>query len=178
MQKETRERAAKSEATDRIARDAAGGGGGGSGSSSAAASGGGSGGGGGGGGGTSYSRMTYTAMVVEAVENLADRHGSSIQAVRKYIVSNYPLKQQQTASFNSLTLKAINKAVALEVLEYEKRLYRISAKEKERRKDRERAIKQAAAAAAREASASMVSRNAASSCMPHHICSSCGCVLH
>ena len=97
------------------------------------------------------SRMSYTAMVIEAVVNLADRYGSSIQAVRKYVTSNFPLKQQQTASFNSLTLKALNKAVALDVLEYDKRLYRLSSNEKERRKEKDRALKAAANAQSREA---------------------------
>jgi len=95
--------------------------------------------------------MSYTAMVIEAVINLADRYGSSIQAIRKYVTSNFALKQQQTASFNSLTLKALNKAVAVDVLEYDKRLYRLSNNEKERRKEKERALKAAANAQSREA---------------------------
>ena len=95
--------------------------------------------------------MSYTAMVTEAVINLADRYGSSIQAIRKYVTSNFALKQQQTASFNSLTLKALNKAVAVDVLEYDKRLYRLSNNEKERRKEKERALKAAANAQSREA---------------------------
>ena len=82
-------------------------------------------------------------MVVEAVTVLADRHGSSIQAIRKYVTNHFPLKQQQAASFNSLTLKALNKSVALNVLEYEKRLYRLSAAEKDRRKEKERAARNA-----------------------------------
>lgn len=95
--------------------------------------------------------MSYTAMVIEAVVNLADRYGSSIQAIRKYVTSNFPLKQQQTASFNSLTLKALNKAVAVDVLEYDKRLYRLSNNEKERRREKDRALKAAANAQSREA---------------------------
>ena len=95
--------------------------------------------------------MSYTAMVIEAVTKLADRHGTSIQAIRKYITNNFPLKQQQTASFNSLTLKALGKAVALDVLEYDKRLYRLSASEKDRRKEKERSLKNAASAASRDA---------------------------
>lgn len=94
-------------------------------------------------------------MVIEAVEKLADRYGSSIQAVRKYLTNNFPLKQQQTASFNSLTLKALSKAVALEVLEYDKRLYRISTKEKERRKEKDKALRAAASAASRDALATV-----------------------
>jgi hypothetical protein len=87
--------------------------------------------------------MSYTAMVIEAVTILADRHGSSIQAIRKYVTNHFPLKQQQTASFNSLTLKALSKAVALDVLEYDKRLYRLSASEKDRRREKERASRNA-----------------------------------
>lgn len=95
-------------------------------------------------------------MVIEAVTKLADRHGTSIQAIRKYITNNFPLKQQQTASFNSLTLKALGKAVALDVLEYDKRLYRISASEKDRRKEKERSLKNAASAASRDAFAMVI----------------------
>ena len=102
-------------------------------------------------GSSSSSKMSYTAMVIEAVTKLADRHGTSIQAIRKYITNNFPLKQQQTASFNSLTLKALGKAVALDVLEYDKRLYRLSASEKDRRKEKERSLKNAASAASRDA---------------------------
>lgn len=90
-------------------------------------------------------------MVTEAVINLADRYGSSIQAIRKYVNSNFALKQQQTASFNNLTLKALNKAVAVDVLECDKRLYRLSNTERERRKEKERALKAAANAYSREA---------------------------
>ncbi len=96
-------------------------------------------------------------MVIEAVINLADRHGSSIQAIRKYVTNNFPLKQQQTASFNSLTLKALNKAVAVDVLEYEKRLYRLSNSEKERRREKDRAFKAAASQQSRDAFANVSS---------------------
>ena len=93
-------------------------------------------------------------MVVEAVLNLADRRGSSIMGIRKYIQSNYSLKQdQQTASFNSLTLKALQKCVALEILELDKRLYKISDKEKASRKDKEKAARVAALSASRDAMA-------------------------
>lgn len=82
-------------------------------------------------------------MVVEAVSGLADRHGSSIVAIRKYIQSNFQLQRQQTASFNSLTLKALQKCVALEILEFDRRLYRLSDKEKSARKERERMLRAA-----------------------------------
>lgn len=129
MQRETLGRTAKTEAVEKIARD-----------NQPAPSGSGS-----------SSKMSYTAMVIEAVTVLADRHGSSIQAIRKYVLNHFPLKQQQTASFNSLTLKALNKAVALEVLEYDRRLYRISAKERERRREKERMARNAMSANARDA---------------------------
>lgn len=82
-------------------------------------------------------------MVVEAVSGLADRHGSSIVAIRKYIQSNFQLQRQQTASFNSLTLKALQKCVALEILEFDRRLYKLSDKEKSTRKERERMLRAA-----------------------------------
>jgi hypothetical protein len=87
--------------------------------------------------------MSYQTMVVEAVSGLADRHGSSIVAIRKYIQSNFQLQRQQTASFNSLTLKALQKCVALEILEFDRRLYRLSDKEKSARKERDRMLRAA-----------------------------------
>jgi hypothetical protein len=145
VQRENLGRAAKSEAVEKIARDN---------QPISAGSG-------------SSSKMSYTAMVTEAITVLADRHGSSIQAVRKYVTNHFPLKPQQAASFNSLTLKALNKAVALEVLEYDKRLYRLSAKEKDRRRDKEKAMRNAASAASRDAF-SMVSAAL------YHTCFNCG----
>jgi hypothetical protein len=129
VQRENLGRAAKSEAVEKIARD----------NQPVSA------------GSGSSSKMSYTAMVTEAITVLADRYGSSIQAIRKYVTNHFPLKQQQAASFNSLTLKALNKAVALEVLEYDKRLYRLSAKEKDRRREKEKMMRNAASAASRDA---------------------------
>ena len=78
--------------------------------------------------------MTYQAMVIAAVTALDDRNGVSLQAIRKYIQSNFILKSQQTASFNSLTLKAISKAVAMNEVEKINKAYRLSAVEREKRK--------------------------------------------
>lgn len=78
-------------------------------------------------------------MVTEAVINLADRHGSSLPAIRKYVMANFELKAQQIASFNALTLKAVNKAVAMDELERVKgHSFRLSQSEKDRRKEREK----------------------------------------
>lgn len=72
-------------------------------------------------------------MVVDSVIQLNERHGSSIQAIRKYIQINFELKKNlQTASFNSLTLKAISKAVAMNELEKHKNSYKVSKYEKDR----------------------------------------------
>jgi hypothetical protein len=63
-------------------------------------------------------KLSYISMVVEAVAQLNDRKdGSSLQAIRKYVYNNYDVKKQQMASFNSLSLKAVNKAVAIGDLE-------------------------------------------------------------
>ena len=60
--------------------------------------------------------MTYTAMVIEAVATLASvsdkdaKNGSSLVAIRKQILATYGSNlNKQAASFNSLTLKGINK---------------------------------------------------------------------
>jgi hypothetical protein len=87
---------------------------------------------------------TYSAMVMEAVVNLNEREGSSLQAIRKYILQNYEgIRQHQTASFHNLTLKAVNKAVALNELEKFKHSFRLSQAEKDRRKEAERKAQQA-----------------------------------
>lgn len=68
-------------------------------------------------------KLSYSEMVIEAVSTLAaqdrniERDGSSIQAIRKFIISTYNLGKQQTASFNNLTLKAITRATAIGDLE-------------------------------------------------------------
>jgi hypothetical protein len=83
-------------------------------------------------------KMSYSVMAVEAVIALGERHGSSLVAIRKYIQANYPLKQQQTASFNSLTLKGVSKAVAMNELEKLKHSYKVTQQEKEKRKEKDR----------------------------------------
>jgi hypothetical protein len=83
-------------------------------------------------------KMSYSVMAVEAVIALNERHGSSLVAIRKYMQANYPLKQQQTASFNSLTLKGVSKAVATNELEKLKHSYKVTLQEKEKRKGRDR----------------------------------------
>ena len=83
-------------------------------------------------------KMSYSVMAVEAVLALGERHGSSLVDIRKYIQANYPLKQQQTASFNSLTLKGVSKAVAMNELERLKHSYKVTSLEKEKRKERDR----------------------------------------
>ena len=84
------------------------------------------------------SKATYLTMVVEAVANLDERLGSSLQAIRKYILANFLVRKQQAASFNSLTLKAASKAVELKELEKIKNSYKLTFLEKERRKKKAR----------------------------------------
>ena len=83
-------------------------------------------------------RMSYNDMVLEAVTKLNEKHGSSLNAIRKYILANLNVRQQQTASFNNLTLKAANRLVADTVLEKQKHSFCISAAEKARRKEAEK----------------------------------------
>jgi hypothetical protein len=73
-------------------------------------------------------------MIMEAVINLNEKEGSSLNAIRKYILHHYDIKNQHKASFNSLTLKAVNKAVASNELEKIKHSFRLTAAEKEKRK--------------------------------------------
>lgn len=74
-------------------------------------------------------------MVLEAVINLNEKEGSSLNAIRKYINTHYNIQKQQVASFNNLTLKAVNKAVASNELEKIKHSFRLTAAERERRKE-------------------------------------------
>jgi hypothetical protein len=85
-------------------------------------------------------KLSYSAMTVEAVYRLAEKNGSSLQSIRKFILQNFPLKAQQTASFNSLTLKAVNKAVAQNELERLKNTFRLSNTEKEKRRLKEKRL--------------------------------------
>lgn len=73
-------------------------------------------------------------MVVDAVLALNDKEGSSLNAIRKYCISTYDIKNQHKASFNNLTLKAVNQAVAADILEKVKHSFRLSLHEKERRR--------------------------------------------
>lgn len=74
-------------------------------------------------------------MVMEAVINLNEKEGSSLNAIRKYINTHYNIQKQQVASFNNLTLKAVNKAVASNELEKIKHSFRLTAAERDRRKE-------------------------------------------
>jgi SWI/SNF-related matrix-associated actin-dependent regulator of chromatin subfamily A member 5 len=73
-------------------------------------------------------------MVVDAVLALNDKEGSSLNAIRKYCIATYDIKNQHKASFNNLTLKAVNQAVAADILEKVKHSFRLSLHEKERRR--------------------------------------------
>lgn len=96
-------------------------------------------------------KMSYSDMVVEAVYNLNEKGGSSLQAVRKYLRESFNVNKTQVASFNNLSLKAITKAVADQQLEMNGRLYKVSVLEKERRKRLVVQASQAAVAAQRAA---------------------------
>jgi SWI/SNF-related matrix-associated actin-dependent regulator of chromatin subfamily A member 5 len=81
-------------------------------------------------------KMTYAAMVVEAVAQMNDKNGSSLIAVRKFVQENFDIDQKQSiASFNSLTLKALTKSVATGALEKVKSSFRITYWEKKRRQE-------------------------------------------
>jgi len=79
--------------------------------------------------------MTYSEMVIEAVQQLNDRNGSTIVSIRKYIQNNFEYTRAQVSSFNKLTMNALTTAVANEVLDKNKHSYKISNKEKEKRKE-------------------------------------------
>jgi hypothetical protein len=75
-------------------------------------------------------------MVIQTIYTLNEKDGSTLQAIRKHILSTYDLGRQQTASFNNLTLKAIQKAVAIGDLEHSHKSrfnYRLSAAYKKKR---------------------------------------------
>lgn len=109
---------------------------------------------------------SYAVMVLEAVVAMNEKGGSSLNAIRKYILTHYNVGNKQTASFNSLTLKAVNRAVAANELEKVKHSFKLSVEEKERRKEQERRALGAAAAAAAAALESV------SSFLPSHTISS------
>lgn len=86
---------------------------------------------------TSKSNKTpsYSVMVMEAVIALDDsKNGTSLSAIRKYIITNYGLTKRHVASFNNLTLKAVNKCVAANELEKIKHSFRLTPEEREKRK--------------------------------------------
>ena len=77
-------------------------------------------------------------MVIESLYELNDKNGSSLQAIRKYIENNLVEKGQQAATFNTLTKKAIDSAVASNRIEkLKKNSYRLSAYEKEKKREEE-----------------------------------------
>ena len=82
---------------------------------------------------------SYAAMVMEAVITLNEKHGSSLNAIRKFILNKYNLKKQHTASFHNLTLKAVNRCVASDELERIKHSFRLSATEIKKRNELEKA---------------------------------------
>ena len=89
-----------------------------------------------------YNKLSYEQMVVLAVEANEGKFGATLPSIRAYIRNNFEhQKGQQTASFNALTLKGLNKAIASQVIEKmptNKVNYRISSYERERRKVAER----------------------------------------
>lgn len=85
---------------------------------------------------------TYSQMVLDAVISLNERDGSSLKAIRKHILFQYDIKKQD-ASFNNLTLKAVNRAVASNELEKFKHSFKLSTAEKEKRKEAEKRALQA-----------------------------------
>ncbi len=89
-----------------------------------------------------YTKLSYEQMVILAVEANEGKFGATLPSIRAYIRNNFEhQKGQQTASFNALTLKGLNKAIASQVIEKmptNKVNYRISSHERERRKVAER----------------------------------------
>jgi linker histone H1 and H5 family len=65
------------------------------------------------------SYQTYADMCVNAVRDLGEaKSGWSLAAIRKRVAVDHPeTNKKHTASFNALTLKALNKAVAEGILE-------------------------------------------------------------
>ncbi len=79
--------------------------------------------------------MKYLDMVIESIYALSDKNGSSIQSIKKYMQQNLSQHGHQPASFNSLTKKAIDQAIAIGRIEkIKKNVYRISQTEKDKRK--------------------------------------------
>jgi hypothetical protein len=67
-------------------------------------------------------------MLLEAVTALADKCGSSLVGLRRHVLEHNPDTQlKQPASFNTLTLKALNSLVAEDKLERDKHTYKLSA---------------------------------------------------
>ncbi len=77
----------------------------------------------------------YEHMCVEAVLAIAHKKGTSLQSIRKFILSTYDLGHMQTASFNKKTLDGVNSALANGRLErVNHSTYKVTNGEKLRRK--------------------------------------------
>lgn len=73
------------------------------------------------------SKMSFEDMVVDAIVSLAERGGSSLTSIRRYVLDAHPETQaKQAASYNSLSLKALTSAVAKGKLERDKHTYKLS----------------------------------------------------
>lgn len=47
-------------------------------------------------------------MIIEAIENLEDHNGSSVQAIKSYILTNYKVRDDM---IKSMIKKALNKGI-------------------------------------------------------------------
>ena len=74
------------------------------------------------------SKKSYAEMILDAILSLGERGGSSLTSIRRQVLESHPETQKkQTASFNTLTMKALNALVADGKLEREKHTYKPSA---------------------------------------------------
>eukprot|EP01038_Epipyxis_sp_PR26KG_P004667 gene4667-6556_t len=82
------------------------------------------------------SKLSYAGMVLESIIDMNEKSGSSLQSIRKYLQTVFNMRNQQVASFNSLTMKAINKLIATGEIEkvVGTRAFRLTPAEKDRRK--------------------------------------------
>lgn len=86
-----------------------------------------------------FADFVLREMILDAIQSLRDKNGSSLQAVRKWIATTYPDTQnKQKASFNQLTLKGITKLVAEGSVEKNKSSFRLSRQFLSRLKDDQR----------------------------------------
>jgi hypothetical protein len=66
-------------------------------------------------------------MAIEAIISLAEKGGSSLVSIRRYILEhNLETQSKQPASFNNLTLKALNTLAADGKVDREKHTYKLS----------------------------------------------------